>query len=108
MEYIGGYDDYLRQRQLLNTQNKKESVKIKADKPSAPKRKLSYNEQRELEELPEKIALLEKQQQALQSQISDPNFYNQDKALVQKTFDELQILEQELQAAYQRWESLEA
>ena len=106
MEYVGGYDDYLRQRALL-TDKVAEVVEKEVTKPNSSKKKLSYNEQRELEQLPEKINLLEKKLGELQIKINDPAFYQQDKQIVQASLAELQKLETDLQTAYQRWEYLE-
>ena len=84
-EYVGGYEDWQRYQHQLKkvaspSENKPASVKAaKAPaKTEGHKRKLSYKEQRELEELPGKIERLESEQQQLQQQVSDSGFYKQD------------------------------
>ena len=113
-EYVGGYEDWHRyQQQRTNTAvvSRKSTKSVKAAKTIAKaqpdKRKLSYKEQRELEQLPEKIEQLEIRQQELQQQISDSGFYKQDDAHITATLVQLDEISNELEQAYTRWESLE-
>lgn len=106
-EYVGGYDDYLRQRQLPKSSTEKWIEKTEAPQVKAPKKKLSYNEQRELDQLPKKIEALEKQLNEVQVQISHPDFYQQEHSKTQEILNKLHRFEQELQALYKRWEELE-
>lgn len=120
-EVIGGYDDWQRQMQQELLEKEKSAEKArKAEEPSptpsstAP-RKLSYNEKRTLEaqrtelaELPGRIEALENEQQRLTTAMADPNFYTQDSADIARSAARLQQLEEEIVAAYQRWESLES
>jgi len=83
-EYVGGYDDWLRQRKSPATERvstaAKESSKpilAKAQSAAAKAIKLSYKEQRELDNLPEKIEKLEHQQSALETEVAQANFYQQ-------------------------------
>jgi ATP-binding cassette subfamily F protein uup len=109
-EYVGGYDDWLRQRKQIETSSKKQ-VKSKTDRqkksPEQPRR-LSYKEQRELAALPRKIEELEEEQNKLYQAVSDHMLYKDgdDEAAVIRT--RLSTLNSELDNAYQRWESLEA
>jgi len=106
-EYVGGYEDWLRQRPAPS---KPAAKKKSAPKPSQPKsqtRKLSYHEQRELAALPEQIEKLESEVSALQTQISDPQFYQSDPEQINQTLGDLKKLEEALQIAYARWEALE-
>jgi ABC transport system ATP-binding/permease protein len=73
---------------------------------NAPKR--SYKEQRELEQLPVRIETLEQSMNTLQAQLADPAFYRQDAEAIAATRAQLDALGAELQAAYARWEALEA
>ena len=107
-EYIGGYQDWLRQRpeseaQQGETGKKKE----KESKPRAPAKKLSYRDQRELDSLPKTIESLEARQEALHAQLGDPDFYKQQQDKVAAVTSEQEKVEKELEAAYQRWEELE-
>ena len=108
-EYVGGYDDWLRQRQAppepAVTPAKEQ--KEKKEKASQEKRKLSFKEAQALEELPQKIAALEAEQKLLWGTINDPAFYaDKDRAKVQATQDRLEALEEELTEAYERWDEL--
>ena len=117
-EYVGGYNDYLRQRgQPANTASEKkpDNKKTKSSTASvaskstikAPAKKLSYNEQRELDLLPEKIEKLETEQQELVAISSESDFYQKEKHLVNQTMTRLTEIENELAQAYKRWEELD-
>jgi ATP-binding cassette subfamily F protein uup len=110
-EYAGGYDDWLRQRQAEPEADKPESAKAKAKPATPPKtrpRRLTYAEQRELDALPERIASIEAQLDALHRAMAVPEFYRQAPSEIVKTTDSAKLLEKGLAAAYQRWETLEA
>ncbi|MBZ2380942.1 ABC transporter ATP-binding protein, partial [Escherichia coli] len=78
-EYVGGYQDYLEQRPDQTVVDQKMAVKkaqAKAEAAvtpaaSAPKKKLSYKDQRELEMLPAEIEALEKEQAELSDKLAD-------------------------------------
>jgi len=108
-EYFGGYDDWLRQKPSEAAtappeQPKAERTRPKSDQP----RKLSYKEQRELEELPQRIETLEAEQAELHQKLADPAFYRQTGTEIGKVTSRLEEVEQEVRAAYARWEALEA
>ena len=71
-------------------------------------RKLSYNEKRELEALPERIRILEEEQHQLTVQMESPAFYQQDGAVITQAVERLQELHEELSRLYQRWGELES
>ncbi len=75
---------------------------------AAPRRKRSYKEQREIDELPQRIEALEAEQASLQAAIAEPRFYEQDQATVARLFDRLAAIEKELSEHYARWEALES
>jgi ABC transport system ATP-binding/permease protein len=110
-EYVGGYTDWLRQRR--DSPNSLESPALKSSAPAAaasvaPKpRRLTYNERRELAQLPETIQQLETEQSALQSQVSDPELFRRDKDQAAAALQRLQALAKELETAYARWDALE-
>jgi len=109
-EYVGGYDDWLRQRQVMPEPARApfKEQKEKKERPPQEKRKLSYKKARELEHLPQKIEALENEQRLLWETINDPAFYaDNDAAKVKATNDRLEVLEKELEDAYQRWDELE-
>ncbi len=109
-EYVGGYDDWLRQRGEKATAAFDESVKKeKRRKPKPPQpKKLSYKEQKELEALPMRIEGLETKLAALHEQMARPDFYKQDSDAIAQTAAEVQQLEDELAGCFNRWEQLEA
>ncbi len=105
--YIGGYDDWLRQRSA--EENKRPIAKNKVTKKSANNaKKLSYKDQRELDNLPLRIEQLEAQISAISTTMSEPTFYQSDRALITQTEAALVEFENELAHCYERWEVLEA
>ncbi len=74
---------------------------------TAPKKKLSYKEQRELEALPARIESLEEQQAVLEAETSDPGFYSQNADTITARMAELTRIGEELDAAIERWSELE-
>ncbi len=113
-EYVGGYNDYLRQRgePVKTTISKKSTIannKTATSKvpPKSAERKRSYKEQRELDLLPEQIEKLEVEQQQLVNLTSESDFYQQEKHIVNQTMSRLTEIETELAKAFQRWEELE-
>ena len=78
------------------------------DKGSAqPKKKLSYKLQRELDMLPERIEAIENEQQELQAQANEPDFYTRPHAETGPVLERLAALEDELLLALERWDELE-
>jgi len=108
-EYAGGYDDWLRQRPVqlekvpLAREEKKGKLKIKSTGP----RKLTFKENRELEELPGRIEALEQEQQKLLAAMADESFYKDAGSAAARAGARLAALEQLLKQAYSRWEKLE-
>lgn len=106
-EYVGGYDDWLRQRQS-STETKPKATPIKSRPLVHRPRKLTYKEQRELEDLPQRIETLEAEQEALYQAMTEPTFYQQNSDAIVAVKTQLAALEQTLHDAYARWEALEA
>ncbi|MFZ1344933.1 ATP-binding cassette domain-containing protein [Thiothrix eikelboomii] len=113
-EYAGGYDDWLIQRpapvtdKLNEPAAKPTTTALKEEaKPSTKLKKLSYKEQRELEQLPGLIEQLETQLAELQRWMATPAFYQQDAATITAKQQELEQLTAELEQAFARWETLE-
>ena len=112
-EYIGGYEDWIRQRKPTGTPDEKKSNKNKERyrqnkerSKLSEKKKLGFNEKRELEGLPNKIESMEHQQKKLEQTIGQRDFYQQDKETISKTMASMKQLQDELQKAYERWEYL--
>ena len=106
-EYVGGYDDWLRQsadKLPVGRQGKAETTR---QSKQTKKPKLSYHLQQELKQIPGKIEQLEDSVTALQAQLADPKNYNDPQFNAAALGAELTQIEQELAACYQRWEELE-
>jgi ATP-binding cassette subfamily F protein uup len=110
-EYVGGYSDWLAYSQRLIKEEKANAPKpVVAKTTSAPvkKKKLSYKEQKELDELPAIIEDLDSKQANINEQISSATFYQQEQSTIQLVLDDLATVEADLEKAYQRWDELEA
>ncbi|WP_219701930.1 ATP-binding cassette domain-containing protein [Marinomonas lutimaris] len=125
-EYVGGYQDWIRQGGKFPTEStsqtddapsKKEKAKAEAKKAeeasqkstvqAKPKAKLSYKIQREFDDMPATIAKLEEEIAALHVTTSAPEFYTGDADKVQKTLAKLAHKEEELETTMERWLELE-
>ena len=109
-EYVGGYDDWLRQRRQYVDEPKKAGAETEQPQRERQERqrKLSYKEQRELEALPQHIESLENEQANIHTKLADPELYRQGGEEVASLQKRLQDIEQELTESYERWEVLEA
>jgi len=109
-EYDGGYDDFLRQR---SNEERVEPITSNApvrqtERPRERSRKLSYKEQREIEALPAKIDTLETAIAGFHEAMADPTFYRKASDEIARAKADLEAAEQDLAAAYARWEELES
>ena len=104
-QYIGGYDDWLRQRKT------EKATKVAAPKAQAKSattsKKLSYNDQRELDGLPAEIEKMEIQIAATSELISKPGFYQGDRPSIEAVEAQLAAEQKQLAECYARWELLE-
>jgi len=112
--YVGGYFDAKGQQgstQPLRTVAGEKAQNSPESKPETVKRaasKLSYNLQRELEQLPKKLEQLETEIETLQAKVGDADFFNQPHDTTQKVLADLTSAEQSLEQAFERWEYLES
>jgi ABC transport system ATP-binding/permease protein len=116
-EYVGGYDDWVRQRPTTPSEPSAERTKPSvssasmaaspASQPVRPK-KLSYKEQCELEQLPAALEDLEAAVAAIHAELAAPEFYRQPPEHIAARTTAGRELEAKLAAAYRRWEELEA
>ena len=116
-EYVGGYTDWLRQRKSAVSQGSAAARSARTDAMDPPgaavpsaelkARRLSYNERRELAQLPEKIQNLEAEQVRLATLINDPQVFQDNKDQGSQALQRLQVLAEELDGAYARWEILD-
>ena len=109
-EFVGGYTDWERVRTLpiATAPASKPAVKVEAATPAAKQKKLSYKEQRELEELPKLIAKLEDEQSVLAAELSHPDFYKKTPAEGKRLNARVAEIEGELLEALEKWEQIEA
>ncbi|MEN1728532.1 MAG: ABC transporter ATP-binding protein, partial [Pseudomonadota bacterium] len=115
-EFVGGYSDWKRQAAAASSKadEAEDPAPSKAQDststaPKAPdKKKLSYKLARELEQLPGKVEALESEIEALGQAMNEPAFFKQAPDVIAEETARAQQLQAELDAAYQRWEELEA
>jgi ABC transport system ATP-binding/permease protein len=110
-EYVGGYQDWIRQKNARQDTGARAHVAANLEaKPavsaSKPK-KLSQKEARELETLPKTIESLESEQSELTAKLADPAFYQKNAAEAAAVNARLAEIEQAMSAAFARWEELE-
>lgn len=114
LEYVGGYDDWLRQggrwtddSPVPETPAVVEPKPVKVEPERAKTKKLSYKLQREFEQLPQQIEKLEQDLAALQAQAGQANFYSGPADEIEAHAKKMSALEQELEACFERWAELE-
>lgn len=111
-EYIGGYDDWHKETEQNATPKSPKPVAAATtaskNDPRPASRKLSYNEQRELADLPARIEMLETEQHQITLKLEDPVFYQQGGEIITQAVDRLQELHEEISRAYHRWTELES
>jgi ATP-binding cassette subfamily F protein uup len=115
-EFVGGYSDWERVRDTVSEASAKPAKAAATAAPAASadvaapakQKKLSYKEQRELDELPQQIATLENEQTALTLQLSDPDFYKKNAAEARRVQARIEEIEAELLRALERWAAIEA
>jgi len=104
-EYVGGYDDWIRQKPTTVAKKiEKKSTSKKIDDKSIKKR--TYKEQIEYDKLPSDIDRIEKEIKILSEQSAKSDFYKRDD--YQTTLDQITRCESELELLFARWEELES
>jgi ATP-binding cassette subfamily F protein uup len=112
-EYVGGYDDWIRQRpaplaaEPVAKVASSRAISSKQLESAGTKRRLAYHEKRELEHLPSRIEEIDAELAKLHAVMAQPEFYKQPSAEIASQQLRLKELEQQSAAAYQRWEELE-
>ena len=123
VEYVGGYEDYVRQTSVRAGRGRAEGrarpgagkgkststgpVPSVASSPSVTRRKRTFKEAREFEALPARIAALEREQQELQVAVSSPEFYQAGAGRIAAVLDRIPLVHDELERALARWLELE-
>jgi ABC transport system ATP-binding/permease protein len=114
VEYVGGYEDYLRQSAASRGARQGVAVAAAAEQEKPPSarrarpRRLSYNEQRELDALPEKIAALEEEQSRLKAESASVEFYKSPPDHIHGVLARIDAVHAELDTALARWVELDA
>ncbi len=109
-EYIGGYQDYLEQRPDQTAVDQKSDVKkalAKAEAAVPKKAKLSYKDQRALEQLPAEMEALEKEQAEINEQLADGSMFVSDADKAMKLSNRLSEIDELLLEKLEQWETLE-
>ena len=118
-EYVGGYQEYLVQKDRMqatkaakanssaNTDKSANKTNV-ASKISKTTKKLSFNDQRELDSLPKQIASLETEQAQLQEKLADGSWFIKDFDAATVASERLQTIEDEMMSKLERWETLES
>ena len=107
-EYVGGYDDWLRQRKSAATEAPvPKTVQQSTESKKTNSSKLSFKEKNELEKLPTKIDGLEQEQAKLHLEMTEPSYFKSPPQKLAADTQRLASLESELHAAYARLEELE-
>ncbi len=111
-EFVGGYTDWLHQRQASQESPTPAArpvvARVEAPAVIADKKRLSYNERRELEQLPAKIESLETEQAQLEAAIAHADFYKESREKIEQTLARLDALRGELTTIYTRWDELDS
>ena len=122
LEYVGGYDDWIRQggkwtqadelpaatpETPVIEPKKQEATEAASTKAPAKLKKLSYKFQKEFDELPQKIELIENKLNELQAVAAASDFYSQAPAVVEQKLQELAQVQQQLDDCFERWAELE-
>jgi ATP-binding cassette subfamily F protein uup len=109
-EYEGGYEDWKRQRERARVPvaapPSVAAPPASPARPPAPRGKLSYKEQRELESLPARIAALEAEQQHIATRLASAELYTREPQSVPALQTRHEAIEAELMQALERWEAL--
>jgi len=112
VEYVGGYDDWLRQRSFSSTEGTEKAKKKEKPEKSRPQqerlRTLTFKEKKEIETLPKFIESLEAERAGLYETLADPDFYRQEGSRIPAVKARITELDKDIPAAYERWELLES
>jgi ATP-binding cassette subfamily F protein uup len=109
-EFVGGYTDWKRVTARKATERDADAgdrkSASKTERAGGARKKLTYNDQRELQQLPSKIEGLETKLAEAHAALADPDFYKRGSDAVSKVNREAERLEREIESAFQRWSAL--
>ncbi|HAW45067.1 MAG TPA: ABC transporter ATP-binding protein [Sutterella sp.] len=108
-EFAGGYDDFERyQKRRADTLQKPREASVKKERPKTPpKLRLSFEETRLLETLPETIAKAEEERDALLSRMQEASFYAETPEAIRAAHETLNTLEARIASLWDKWEAVE-
>jgi ABC transport system ATP-binding/permease protein len=118
-EYVGGYDDWLRQRPASSATSGVSGSTRPPERaaPKAPntpaarppgKTRLSFKARRELDELPAQIQTLEAEAREIAARVAAPEFYREPAATIEATLGRLEQVHADIERAYRRWDELDS
>jgi ATP-binding cassette subfamily F protein uup len=115
MEYVGGYEDWVRVKKYEASQSATSKAVAPAPKAAAktetPKKssaKLSFKEQKELEDIPLRIEKLEREQEELTAALGAGNLFRDNPSHAKQLQERGAVIEDELLQLMARWEVLES
>jgi len=112
MEYVGGYEDWVRAQKFAAAQKappvvaQKPAAKSVADKPR-PSTKLNFREQKELDEMPQRIEVLEREQEEITAALGTGALFRDNPAHARQLQQRASEIEEALLQLMARWEALE-
>ena len=110
-EYVGGYTDWLRQRERPAAEHVPAAPQARSALESSvgpATRRLSYNERRELDALPARLESLEAELSALQALANGAEFYREPADRIAEVLGRIETLEAEIPTVYARWDELDS
>jgi ABC transport system ATP-binding/permease protein len=116
-EYVGGYEDWVRARRAAAAlaPTVAQAAPSRGNQPAEAsatvgqgRKRLTYMDQREFDQLPARIEALEAEQQRLHGVVAAPEFYREPADAIRSTLSRLDELQVELLAAYARWDDLDS
>jgi len=107
-EYVGGYEDWQRQKKVDAPAPAAKAAKAKAGRAAARSRRAGFKEKHELGELPRRIEALEIEKHGLFELMSSPGYHTTPPAEIAQAQQRLVELDGEIHKAYSRWMELEA
>ena len=109
VEYVGGYEDWLRQRKPEESGRTEKAARPEKSRTRLERpRILTFKENKELEALPGLIESLETEREGIYKSLADPDFYRQARNRVPESEARIRQIEKEITAAYERWDILES
>ncbi len=111
-EYVGGYEDWLRQRPAaqspIDNRQSGQSASVPTEGDAGVRKKLSYREQQEFDGLPALIERLEAELDGMNTAVASPDFYRESPDAITGALARVDELKDSLLGAYARWDELDS